>query len=738
MGQRNYTQAGDFFKLDGDLKSAVRAYLKGDNFNEAARIYETMGKLKKAEKLLRKNGTAKDMAEFQLRNNNTAAAIDIYLNCGMDFEAAELLESHGQIHRAAELYERLRFFEKAGILYGKSRRFDKAIVMFEKVVESLEKSMDGNVKSRIVKYQDWIANFHIGAKRFDEAGKIFESIHKLEKAAKCYIKAGRYLETGKILLKLNKTAEADKVLAKADSKEAQALRGEIALLGNRFQAAIEMLKETDQYDLLAKAHEALENYDRAAACLEKQGDLRRAAEMYSKAGEFAKAAILYEQNGHYDEAALNYEKQKKFEHAAHLYQKARNHYKAGFCFYQMKMLDQALGELQSLDEEHPNYADAKMVMSQIFFQQGDFLVARKLLEELTQQMVLDTSTLPYFYQLAYCLEKEGDGEGAKRYYERIATKNARYKDVLERLRRLQSTAPKPVAGTHSFSNSANFSPKTLAPGDIIDERFRILGGLGKGGMGYIFRVRDLQLDRDIALKMLIHDRGDFEELKVELLTARDLTHPYIIKVFDVGMWRQLGYFTMEFVKGTALKEYIMGDSRRPLHQEIELLAKICQGMHAAHDQGVVHRDIKPQNILIDSHYNPKILDFGIARKMDAQHQKRGISGSPKYMAPEQIRNASIDPRTDIYALGIIMFYMFTRKEPFLGKTPQEVMMMHLERPLPNPMDFDPELPYWLCEIIGKCCEKNPDMRFSNMNELMAELQLNLLSFDNEERADLLS
>ena len=143
----------------------------------------------------------------------------------------------------------------------------------------------------------------------------------------------------------------------------------------------------------------------------------------------------------------------------------------------------------------------------------------------------------------------------------------------------------------------------------------------------------------------------------------------------------------------------------------------------------MHRDIKPQNIMIDRQFNPKILDFGIARRVTTGPQNRPISGSPKYMAPEQIQNLTTDVRTDIYALGIIMYYMFTLREPFLAKTPQQVMRLHLDTQLPDPMDYNPLIPYWLAEIIQKCCCKDPAMRFGDLDELMDELKLNLLDFD---------
>ena len=247
-------------------------------------------------------------------------------------------------------------------------------------------------------------------------------------------------------------------------------------------------------------------------------------------------------------------------------------------------------------------------------------------------------------------------------------------------------------------------------------------------MGFIYRVRDLALDRDVALKMLLHNRGSFEELKTELINARDLTHPYIIKVFDIGEWKGVFYFTMELVEGETLKAYIERSDIKEIEDKLKLLIKVCDGLHSAHTKGIIHRDIKPQNILINPDNEPKVLDFGIARRVNEDTKSQGISGSPKYMAPEQIQNTGADPRTDVYAIGIIMFYMFTKVEPFTGKDANQILLMQINRPLPDPTTYNPSIPYWLAEIIRRCCQKNKDMRYGGMNELIDELRLNIMDF----------
>ena len=727
LSLKNFTQAGDFFKLDGNYRAAAKAYLSGKNFSEAAKLFENMGQVKKAEKLLLKNGSPKDIADFHIRNNNHEKATAVYLNSNMHYEAAELLEKLNQWPRAAALYEDLKFYDKAGILFGKSKNFDKAIEMFSLVIKNIDEVSVPLAKVKILKYKNWIANLHIGAKRFTKAGEIYEASEQKEKAAKCFARAGDFVRAAEILFDIGKLDEALATLANVRSVASKVLQGRVALRRGEYANAAKLLIDTDSPALLAEAYENLDQFREAAYQLEILGDLERAADMYAKAKEYQKAALLYEQNGLYDRAARNYELQRKFESAAKFYKMAQNHFKAGMCLHQINQDQEALKLLQQVSEDHEHIFQAKTVMAEIFFGQGVYSVARRLLEEFTSKVTLQDATMSSFYYLARCMEEEDNLEGAKKYFERIAARKFNYLDVTDRLKALQHVKSG-AAKKNRKPPSSDVSPFDLTEGHIIDGRFKVEGTIGKGGMGSIFKVIDLDLSRVIALKMLTHKKSDFEELKSELLIARELTHPFIIKVFDVGMWMKIGYFTMEYVDGRPLKNYIHSSQDVTLDEKIQLLIKICQGLKAAHDQAVVHRDIKPQNIIIDSQGNPKILDFGIARKVTKDPHNKTISGSPKYMAPEQIQNADTDLRTDIYAIGIIMFYMFTLKEPFLAKTPQEVMRMHLDTPLPDPMTVRPDIPYWLCDIIRKCCQKKPVLRFHEMGELIDELKLNLMDF----------
>ncbi len=726
LSQREYVRAGDFFKLDGNYRLAIKAYLKAGLFGKAAQMHESMGKPKKAEKLLLKSGSPTELADFHIRQNAPQSAIDIYLKHGMEFEAAELYERMSQLELAAQLYQRLGFFEKAGVMFGKVKSHDKAIVCLQQAIKQLKDLGTPDAKARIQRYLDWVANFHLADGRYRQAADIFVELVQFEKAAKSYSKAEDFVLAAEYYLKVGRRLEAETALAGSKDPEAKAMLGRLANEHGDYKKAVEFLTGTKYRTELAFANEQLGNHLVAAELYEKSGEIQKAAELYARAGDHQKAAMIYESKGFFEEAAQHYESLNNYRHAAKLYQMAKHPYKTGFCYYKISKFEEALEELQRVESIDPNYLDAKNIMARIFFKQGYYSVATKVLEELTAKTTLSEDNLGTYYLLARCLEELEEYKEASRYYERICSHKVTYRDVRARIERLNKVLGR-SRGSVTLEDSA--TPTSLQVGDIIADRFRIVSEIGKGGMGFIYRVRDLALDRDVALKMLLHNRGSFEELKTELINARDLTHKYIIKVFDIGEWKGVFYFTMELVVGETLKAYIEHSQLKDISEKLELIVKVCEGLYSAHQKGIIHRDIKPQNILIEDNLEPKILDFGIARRISEESKSQGISGSPKYMAPEQIQNTGADPRTDIYAIGIIMFFMFTKAEPFTGKDANQILLMQINRPLPDPTTYNPAIPYWLIEIIRKCCQKNKEMRYANMNELIEELKLNTLDFN---------
>jgi serine/threonine protein kinase len=268
----------------------------------------------------------------------------------------------------------------------------------------------------------------------------------------------------------------------------------------------------------------------------------------------------------------------------------------------------------------------------------------------------------------------------------------------------------------------------IVPGMILDERYEILKEVGRGGMGRVYMAKDLDLDEVVALKVL---RAEIsadpliqKRFTSEIKVARMITHPNVVKVFDIGKYKGNRYISMEFIQGISLDEWLHGNPNSEVRTLLTILAKIIQGVQAAHSQGIIHRDLKPQNVLLDRSLNPHVLDFGIARSRIIVNTTYSgqVVGSPKYMSPEQIQGKEHDKRSDIYALGVIMFYMFTGREPFTGDDARTIVMKHLTEPVPSMRGLNPAIPVWLENIVLKTLEKDPSLRFGSLKDVLNEMK----------------
>lgn len=268
----------------------------------------------------------------------------------------------------------------------------------------------------------------------------------------------------------------------------------------------------------------------------------------------------------------------------------------------------------------------------------------------------------------------------------------------------------------------------IVPGLVVNSRYEILEELGSGGMGRVYKAKDRDLDEIVALKVLraevsadpLIQKRFLRELKV----TRMISHPSVVKVFDTGKYKGNRYISMEFIEGIALDEWLKGNPNQSMKTLLGILSRIIQGLQAAHQKGIVHRDLKPQNVLLDKSLHPKVLDFGIARSKDLVDATSSgqILGSPKYMSPEQIQGKDLDARSDIYAVGVVMFLMFSGRELFSGDDPRAIIMKHLAEAPAALREVNPKAPAWLEKIIKKTLEKDRNRRYSSLKELLDDLK----------------
>lgn len=271
--------------------------------------------------------------------------------------------------------------------------------------------------------------------------------------------------------------------------------------------------------------------------------------------------------------------------------------------------------------------------------------------------------------------------------------------------------------------------KDLAPGTRLGGRFRIVAVLGSGGMGVVYKARDLELDDVVALKMLkgdaLRDREQLERLKSEIKLARRITHPNVLRTFDFGEIDGLPFISMEYVRGMTLRYLLKQADRVPYTAALRIARQLCAGLQAAHEVGVLHRDIKPENLILEASGNAKLMDFGIARpiRRDAPGTTEAgfYLGTPAYSAPEQLAGQDVDHRADIFASGALMCEMFSGQLPFEGASTVELYMAQMHGEPRRPRELGASIPEALEAIILRCLARRREDRFQSAAELGAAL-----------------
>lgn len=270
----------------------------------------------------------------------------------------------------------------------------------------------------------------------------------------------------------------------------------------------------------------------------------------------------------------------------------------------------------------------------------------------------------------------------------------------------------------------------IKTGVTLANRYEIIGRIGSGGMAEVFKATDHKLNRNVAVKVMKPEfQGDstfVSKFRREAQAAAGLANPNIVNVYDVGEDKGCYYIVMELVEGITLKEYIEKKGKLSVREATSIAIQVSMGLAAAHDQGIVHRDIKPQNIMISTDGKVKVTDFGIARAASSNTISSNSMVSVHYSSPEQVRGGFSDARSDIYSLGITLYEMVTGRVPFDGETSVAIAIKHLQDEMEPPTKYTPDLPHALEQIIYKCTQKSVDRRYQSMNEVIADLKRSLL------------
>jgi len=469
----------------------------------------------------------------------------------------------------------------------------------------------------------------------------------------------------------------------------------------------------------AELRESLTQFELAAKLFEQAGDDSRAAVMYRSAGKLLRAGDAYARADAYDSAVECFKKAGDTSRWIDALAKKGSHFEAANAALENNDTVRAIQCLNQVVVGQPHYSEAAMRLAELYQQEGHPELAIHKLEELIASQSTDQVPVEAVDLLARGLEESGEYERALHALERLRNRDASFPNVSTRIEGLRKRRSKETSGTVD-------SHSVGAALDAFSHEFRyeILEELGRGGMGIVFKARDRRLGRVVALKRLpdnLRDHPKAVELFLrEARAAAALNHNNIVTLFDAGQEDGTYFITMELLEGLPLQKILKSRKRLSADHAIKLGGQIATGLEYAHEEGIVHRDIKTANLFFTKKKVVKIMDFGLAKMTEeVRRATTVIGGTPYYMAPEQSAGERVDHRADLYALGVTFYELLTGRVPFREG---DVAFHHRHTQPPDPRDTVAEIPEALSQLVLKLIEKRPDDRVQSAKAVCEELQ----------------
>ncbi len=740
-------------KKQGNPLEAADLLWNHELLDEAAEIYIEVGEFVRAAEIRHDQNRFLESAELHLEGENYEAAGSIfgqqeewaraaecYLKCEHKSVAAEMFEKAGSYRDAARCYRETDFMRHAAAMYVKCKEWRLAAECLETVFVDEGSSAGLDPK----KAADM-------SKLVRQAGKLFLKAEDVEKALEIFVRGGCSLEAGEVSSRLGDHSAAAIHFRQAGEVEraAESLRaaGEPAdaarLLGQHLRdagdnvRAAELLEQAGDHLEAGDLYRSLEQYQKAAECYETQNAHAQAAEMFQLAGDRERAGSAFERAGRFTEAAECYALVGNAPREAEMLDKAGDFLRAGDTYHQEGLDEEAISVLQKVPQEDDDFGRAAAILGDIFASRGQLRVAITKLQQAIGDTELTRDSVDSFYKLATIYQEDGKIREALEIFERVMAFDYHYRDVEERLadarKLIAEEAPAPELSDAGEAAPASNRPHTSAEGN----RYQIVGELGRGGMGIVYKVQDTVLDRIVAFKVLpqalTENAQAITNFMREAQAAAKLNHPNIVTVYDTGEQQGRYYIAMEYVEGTTLKEILR--RRGPISPSgiLHVLMQLSEALAYAHERKVVHRDIKPANAMWTRDKKAKLMDFGLAKVVEeARNNTTVVAGTPYYMSPEQTLGKNVDHRTDIYSLGVAIFEMATGTVPFKeGNIPYH----HVHTAPPKVQDLRPEVPTTLSRIVERCLQKDPANRYQSAREILAEVRDSLANSIAPDRTD---
>lgn len=674
-----FAVAGEIYERLGLLQDAVGMYRKARLYHHTARLYERQRQWGEAAEMYELSQNYEKAARCYQESHNYVKAAQLFQTLGKRRLAAETYEKGKCYLKAARLYEQDDQLQKAGEMYVALKEYGQAAQQFEKFYRQMKK---GHLSPEDKKFLTGYAR---------RSGELYLQSNNIHAAVKIYAEADLALEAASAYLRAGDVSKANE-------------------FSQRLSDPARVL------EIYEKSGQLTSGLEIAAAIHQRENRPLEAAKLWERAGNLRKASEALEQGQRFKEAARLYEKLKETQKAISLLEKAGEFYEAALLSQRLGQLEETLRLLERVAQTSSLRAEALLMMGRIRLQQGRLEQARDVYRQLVAELPASLTDLTPYYELALVTERLGDTEEAIKLYAKILQGDPHYRDAKTRHDRLL----KPQAALELTETRSSESKDMPIP--VLSNRYRLVRLIGQGGSGVVHEALDLVLNRTVAVKLLSESIGDnlsrIEDFLREARTAAVLNHPNIVTIHDTGQSGPKYFIVMEYVDGESLKNLLETRSSLPLSEILNLARQTCLGLDYAHRKGILHRDIKPGNLLVDREGIVKITDFGLARFTTETSQETVVRGTPFYMSPEQIQGLQTDHRSDIYSFGCTLYRMVAKRPPF---TQGDIYQQHLSSLPAPPSSINPEIPEALNRLILKCLEKDRELRYPDVTTLLRDL-----------------
>ena len=713
----HYLEAGHLYEQLGDWEAAADAYERGRAYLEAGRIWEHQNQPAKAARQYEQGNESFRAGEMYARAGNHLRAATLYQKGGHDVKAAESAERAGDLERAATLYVKVDAFDRAGDLRFQMREYGHAAELLERALGRQRRvpseSEPSAAAARALARR--CAEAFVKAGQPAKAGAILKD-HGMEvEAAEQYCQAGEW-ETGLGLLVRHQRFDQAARLCRELGREAELriVQGERYLAEGREADAAPEFEAGGLWWRAGEMYQRVREHAKAAEMYARHGDEERAAEMYAAAGQPRSAAVSLERLGKRPEAAQYYQQAGDHREAARVLQEIGDFFGAARELLAAGVGEDAMALLQQVEPESERYFEATVLLGDLFLERNLDGPAREKYERAVALRPSGPESVYPAYQLARIQERQGNLQEALRLYEKVVAEQFDYRDVQERVSDLWDR----LAATTQIVGVREVTPQN------VPSRYRILREVGRGGMGIVYQAEDAVLQRPVAYKVLPdavrEDPRALEDFLREARIAASLHHPNIVTIDDAGQAADAVYIAMEYVEGRSLQDVLDEMQILPLSRALDIFRQACRSLIHAHRQRIVHRDVKPANIMVTRDGVVKLMDFGLAAVVShASAKVTSVRGTPFYMAPEQITGEAISALSDQYALGCTLYHMVAGRPPFVEG---DVLYHHIHTEPTSPRQWNPKIPVWLDAIILRTMVKLPAKRFPSVEVLLREFE----------------